>query len=321
MNPQSEMKTGLGLLAGASTGIFWGFPFLVPQVLTGYSPFEIAFGRFFFFGLMGVLFVKKGIAILKALPAADRVRVFLLSAAGFWLYSGILFWSIRQTDGIISPLVLGMLPVTIPLFTPGRKSGGFRFYAGIGLIATGLVLLFFRGEGAAASGVPVFQGRVAGVIGLFVCLGMWTWFSISNSAFLQKRPEISRRDFSSLMGLISLACLLMVSAPALFASGWEGRESLSLYLGFSAVLGIGSSWLANWLWNVASVNLPSEISGTLLVFETLFGVLYTLILQHRLPDGRETIAILLCLAGVLFAITARTGAGKEKSLRPSQITS
>ena len=303
MNGRSEMRTGLGLLAGASTGVFWGVPFLVPQMLPGYSPFEIAFGRFFFFGLMGIFFLKRGISILAELNAMDRFRVFLLSAGGFWLYSSILFWAIRKTDGILSSLVLGMLPVTIPLFTPGRKSGGIGFYSGLFLIGSGLLLLFSGGDGS--SGSSELSGRIPGVIGLFVCLGMWTWFSISNSAFLQRRKEISRRDFSSLMGLISLLCLTIVSVPELAQAHWEGRESLPLYLGFSVILGVGSSWFANWLWNVASVNLPSEISGTLLVFETIFGVLYTLIHHHRLPERHETIAILLCLSGVLLAITAQ----------------
>lgn len=310
MNPTHERSLVLGLLAGASTGIFWGVPFLVPQVLPGYSPFEIAFGRFFFFGLMGVFFAKRAFAILRMLSPADRFRVFLLSASGFWLYSSILFWSIRRTDGIISSLVLGMLPVTIPLFTPGRKRAGAAFPLGLILIASGLILLV-SGGGSIPEIRGLLSARLSGVLGLFVCLGMWTWFSISNSRFLQERNTISRRDFSSLMGLISLGCLLLVSAPALFTAEWAGRDSAWLYLAFSLVLGIGSSWFANWLWNVASVHLPSEISGTLLVFETIFGVLYTLIYQGRLPDVRESIAIALCLAGVLLAILAQIKTGKE----------
>jgi len=286
----------LGLFAGASTGVFWGVPFLVPQVLPGYSAGEIAFGRFFFFGLMGVVFVQKALEILKRLSPRERFQVFLLSACGFWLYSTILFWSIRRTNGILSSLILGMLPVTIPLFTPGRKGGGVGFYFGLLLIAGGLALLFAPGGNRGA------VVAVEGVIGLFVCLGMWTWFSIQNSRFLQARPHISRRDFSSLMGLISLVSLMGVLLPTLLKAQWAERESISLYLGFSAVLGVGSSWFANWLWNVASVNLPSEVSGTLLVFETIFGVLYTLIYQKRLPEAVELLAIVMCLVGVILAV-------------------
>lgn len=286
----------MGLFAGASTGVFWGVPFLVPQVLPGYSAGEIAFGRFFFFGLMGVVFVQKALEILKRLSPRERFQVFLLSACGFWLYSTILFWSIRRTNGILSSLILGMLPVTIPLFTPGRKGGGVGFYFGLLLIAGGLALLFAPGGNRGA------VVAVEGVIGLFVCLGMWTWFSIQNSRFLQARPHISRRDFSSLMGLISLVSLMGVLLPTLLKAQWAERESISLYLGFSAVLGVGSSWFANWLWNVASVNLPSEVSGTLLVFETIFGVLYTLIYQKRLPEAVELLAIVMCLVGVILAV-------------------
>ena len=121
MEPNHDRR--IGLLAGASTGIFWGVPFLAPQILPGFSPVEIAFGRFFFFGVMGLFFVRRGIALLRTLSVRERAQVFALSALGFWLYSSILFWAISMTNGVISSLVLGLLPVTIPLFTPGRRSG------------------------------------------------------------------------------------------------------------------------------------------------------------------------------------------------------
>jgi len=300
---QNKKQLKLGLFAGASTGIFWGVPFLAPQILKGYSSFEIAFGRFFFFGLMGIFFAKRGFAILKSLSLRERVWVFLLSACGFWLYSSILFWSIQKTDGILSSLVLGMLPVTIPLFTPGRRSGGMGFYGGLFLIATGLfILLGGAGVGEVRSLTP---DRVPGVIGLFVCLSMWTGFSISNSRFLQRRREISRRDFSSLMGLISLASMVPLLFVSVDFTEWSGRESLPIYVAVSAVLGIGCSWFANWLWNIASVYFPSEISGTLLVFETIFGVIYTLVFQRRLPETGELLATLLCLIGVPLAVVSQ----------------
>jgi hypothetical protein len=59
------------------------------------------------------------------------------------------------------------------------------------------------------------------------------------------------------------------------------------------------------------VNLPSGIAGTLLVFETIFGVLYTLIHQKRLPGPGELVAILMCLSGVLLAITTQIRAERR----------
>lgn len=300
MEPNHDRR--IGLLAGASTGIFWGAPFLAPQILPGFSPVEIAFGRFFFFGVMGLFFVRRGIALLRTLSVRERAQVFALSALGFWLYSSILFWAISMTNGVISSLVLGLLPVTIPLFTPGRRSGGWRFYSGLIAIAVGLWVLlggvmFGAGEGVAMN--PV------GIGALFLCLAMWTGFAIWNSSFLTLRPAISKRDFSSLMGLVSLLCLTPLALSNLDFGSISDRPDMGLYILVSAILGVGASWFANWLWNVASARLPSSVSGTLLVFETLFGLLYTFIYQQRWPQSFEMLSIVLCLAGVALAIRAQ----------------
>jgi drug/metabolite transporter (DMT)-like permease len=295
---ESSRDFRIGLLAGASTGIFWGVPFLAPQVLPGYSPVEIAFGRFFFFGLVGFVFFRRGLAILKALLPMERGQVFALSALGFWLYSSLLFWSISRTDGVISSLVLGLLPITIPLCSAGMRRRGLSFFGGLLLIASGLLVLVW-GPGLLVS------RDLPGVAGLFTCLAMWTAFAIWNSRFLALRPWLSRRDFSSLMGMMSLLCLLPIAGLELNAGRLTQRPGFAVYAGISAVLGVGSSWFANWLWNAACARLPAGISGTLLVFETLFGLLYTYLWQGRYPHGFELVSIFLCISGVWLAIRAQ----------------
>ena len=81
---ESKKNLSLGILAGISTGVFWGIPFLVPQLLTNYTSLEIAFGRFFFFGFVSLFFIKKVWGIIQKLSGADRLMLFLLSASGFW---------------------------------------------------------------------------------------------------------------------------------------------------------------------------------------------------------------------------------------------
>jgi drug/metabolite transporter (DMT)-like permease len=291
------------LFAGASTGVFWGVPFLAPQVLKGYSSFEIAFGRFFFFGVMGLFFFPRLIRMVRSLSRLELIQVFFLSAMGFWFYSSLLFWSIQETDGVISSLVLGLLPITIPLFTPGRKSGGFLFYGGLILIAAGLGTLLVYPHWNSIESLKPKSGL--GVLGLFTCLLLWTAFAIANSKFLIKRPWISGRDFSSLMGLISMICLLPLFCFFKTDGGWSVRPDLGIYLLISAVLGLGSSWFANWLWNFAAQRIPSEVSGQLLVFETLFGLIYTFLFECRFPHGFEIIAMALSMGGVGLAIFAQ----------------
>ena len=293
----------IGLIAGASTGIFWGVPFLAPQVLTGFSSFEIAFGRFFFFGIMGLFFVRRLMRMIVSFSRLDLLKVFFLSAMGFWFYSSLLFWSIQETDGVISSLILGLLPITIPLFTPGRKSGGVLFYLGLVFIAVGLGVLVLYPRWSSIEMLKPKSGL--GVMGLVVCLMLWTAFAIANSRFLRNRPWISGRDFSSLMGLISMMCLLPFVFFLKGAGEWGSRPGIRMYFVISGILGLGSSWFANWLWNFAAKRIPSEVSGQLLVFETVFGLLYTFWFEHRLPYGFEVVAMTLSLGGVAMAIFAQ----------------
>jgi drug/metabolite transporter (DMT)-like permease len=299
----SEKNVGLGIGAGISTGLFWGFPFLVPQLCSGFSAIEIAFGRFFFFGLISLFFVKKVLKIITALNLRDRLQLLLLSAGGFWLYSTVLFASVQATDGVVSSMVIGLLPISIPLFTRDRQTGGLRFYGGLAILLFGLLNLFLWPLFLEAQTLKA--PSIAGIFGLLASLAMWTWFAIANSKFLHRHPEINRKDFSSVIGVISLVSILPVflinsSLPELIT-----REGFSTYLVWSLVLGFGSSWLANWLWNVCSYHCRPEVSGPLIISETVFGLLYSFAYEARSPHFYEGLSIGLFMIGVFFAVTAK----------------
>ena len=301
---KNDKKVGLGILAGISTGLFWGLPFLVPQMLPDFSSLEISFGRFFFFGLISLLFLKKVIAIIRSLSILDRILLMVLSASGFWFYSILLFWAVHQTGGIISSLIVGLLPISITLTTVfgkgGRKQGGLIFFIGLSAILVGLLVLF---------GFPVFMGleslkppSVFGVLALFSCLALWTWFAINNTRFLQRNPEISGKDFASVIGVVSLVSISPFFLTQVNIAQLIHRDGFNTYLWCSIALGFGSSWLANWLWNVCSFHCPSEISGPLIISETVCGLLYSFIFENRFPHGYEAVAITLFLSGAFMTV-------------------
>jgi drug/metabolite transporter (DMT)-like permease len=72
-------------------------------------------------------------------------------------------------------------------------------------------------------------------------------------------------------------------------------------------LAIGASWLGNGLWNAASKRLPLTLSGQMIVFETLFALLYAFIYDHRLPRPLEITAIALLVAGVSWSVRQHAG--------------
>ena len=64
------------------------------------------------------------------------------------------------------------------------------------------------------------------------------------------------------------------------------------------VLGLFSTWFAFALWNKASTQLPSSITGQLVILETIFALLFIYIIQERWPTVFETAGILCILGGV-----------------------
>src|SRR6202012_20575 len=85
--------------------------------------------------------------------------------------------------------------------------------------------------------------------------------------------------------------------PALAAPRWQTFWAVNL------VLAIGASWLGNGLWNAAAKRLPLTLSGQMIVFETLFALVYGFIYDGRLPRGLEIAAIALLLIGVSWSVS------------------
>ena len=62
--------------------------------------------------------------------------------------------------------------------------------------------------------------------------------------------------------------------------------------------------LGNALWNRASRLLPLTMVGQMIVFETLFALLYGFLWEGRWPTGLEAIAMVLLVSGVLSCASA-----------------
>lgn len=292
-------RLGLGILAGILTGMLWGLVFTVPQALPEFSPLELSLGRYFFFGLASSLTLRRTWAHFRGFPPADRLQVFLLSASGFWLYTILLFWAVNEAGGVLAPLVIGLLPITIPL--AAKRSWRLdRMFAG-GLLLIFLGLLVLQAGPLLQGSAPALSWR--SMIPLLACLVMWTWFGIRNTQFVQKHPE-AKVSLTNLMGLSSFLILAVIGLIAMDLPRLAGHERFLPFVMWSAVIGCGSSWAANLLWNICSKNCPATISGPLVVAETVFALLYTFIFQGRLPTLAESAAITLFGAGVFLAIRA-----------------
>ena len=81
----------------------------------------------------------------------------------------------------------------------------------------------------------------------------------------------------------------------------SGRD-WTLFWIVNALLALGASVIGNHLWNIASRKVPLTLSGQLILFETLFALLYGFIYKQQLPRVLEIAAILLLVAGVMWSM-------------------
>jgi drug/metabolite transporter (DMT)-like permease len=70
----------------------------------------------------------------------------------------------------------------------------------------------------------------------------------------------------------------------------------------NGLLALGASVLGNHLWNIASRRVPVTLAGQLILFETLFALLYGYLYHQRLPRALESAAIVLLVAGVGWSV-------------------
>ena len=299
MPGSTQKRITLGILAGIATGMLWGIVFVVPLALPDFTPLELSLGRYLFFGIASCFTLRRTLSDFKSFSLRDKWQVLALSASGFWLYTILLFWAVNEAGGVLSTLIIGLLPITIPLVAKRSLKLDKFFVLGLSLIFSGLLVLQLAPHVSQA--VPALTAK--GLIPLLSCLVMWTWFGIKNTEFVQKYPA-AKVSLTNLMGLSSFVILAVIGAALVDLPGLLHHPHFGAFIMWSAVIGFGSSWAANVLWNICSKNCPATISGPLVVAETTFGLFYNFAFQARLPTGPEAAAILVFGLGVFLAIRA-----------------
>ena len=95
------------------------------------------------------------------------------------------------------------------------------------------------------------------------------------------------------------ALLLWLAAGSRHRHACARSPSGMLFVLLALAGGLGSSWLATVLWNVASQRLSASLCGQLIVSETLFALLYSFLWDGRWPHAIELAAALLFVLGIL----------------------
>ncbi|MCQ4254704.1 DMT family transporter [Stutzerimonas stutzeri] len=302
------MKQGViyGSLAGAS----WGLVFLSPALLPDFSPLLLSCGRFLMYGVIALLVglpVARG--LLHKLTMADLLTLTRLSLSGNIVYFMLLAAAVQRVGIAPTSLIIGVLPLTITLL--GRNEADApplsRLLWPLSMVLAGIVCINLEallGEGSQSKS---HGDRVLGMVYAMLALACWSWFATDNARCLKRQKHFNSNEWSLLTGVVTgvlAGCMWlaahMIGHPAarveLPAAHWQAFWLVNLAL---AVL---ASWMGYTFWNASTRRLPLTLSGQMVVFETLFALVYGFVYLQRLPTALEGISIALLLGGVCAAV-------------------
>lgn len=302
-----------GFLLGVAACAIWGLIYIFPLMLPDYNPVVIASARFAVYGLACLCLIPIQWCELKTLSVSDWFLAFRLAFFGSLLYYCSLVLSVQWSGAPIAGMFMSWIPVLVAIVANRRskKEGhGVAWKA----LALPLVLIvvgmgvanykefdFILSQGT-TTGTHFWLGVLCAVISLL----LWTWFPIRNAEWLLKNKGKSAKAWATAQGLSVLPVTLvgffvvasLTNPPEVGVLGAEPIKFVLIML----VAGVACSWVGAALWNAMSQRLPPALGGQLIVFETIFSVIYALCWRQTLPPLNMVIGMVMLIGGVLAAL-------------------
>src|SRR5471032_2191584 len=93
----------------------WGVSFVAPLMLDRYSPIQITFGRFFFYGIVSVVIWLSRYRHTRLSPRAWALAM-AYGLAGNVLFSILVSFGIQDTGAEVCIPIIGLLPICVSVF-------------------------------------------------------------------------------------------------------------------------------------------------------------------------------------------------------------
>ncbi|MGZ5201614.1 MAG: DMT family transporter, partial [Telluria sp.] len=271
----------------------------------GFSPLQLAAGRYLAYGIVAAVLIAPSWRRLAGVLTGAEWRA--LASLSFWgniLYFVLLARAV-QTGGIaMTSLIVGLLPVTVTI-VGSREHGAVplaRLAPSLLLSIAGIVCIAWHAMR------PGGSGSLGGLLCAVGALFSWTVYAVKNSRWLARLDHVSAHEWSLLTGVVTGAESLLLAVPAfVLAPGAHAGAEWAYFGAIVTGVAICASVLGNAFWNRASRLLPLTMTGQMILFETLFALLYGFIWEQRFPSPAEALAVLLLVAGVLSCTAAHRG--------------
>ncbi|MFL7980521.1 DMT family transporter, partial [Xanthomonas vasicola] len=285
----------VGVACGIGAGALWGLVFLAPQLLSAFTPLQLAVARYLSYGAVAALVLAPRARQTAArLGRAEWWALVRLSLMGNLIYYVLLGSAVQWAGSAATALIIGLLPVVVTAIgTRAADAVQLRRLAApcvLCVIGVALVALDTVQDDSGQQASDRLT-RIAGLLCAVGALASWSAYSIANARWLRRRPDLSVGDWSLLTGVVTGALALLLAPAALIGSAAHAPLAWASFSGVSLMLGILASVIGNALWNRASRVLPLTLVGQMIVFETVFALLYGFAWEMRLPTLLEQAAI------------------------------
>ena len=301
-----------GVMYGLSACALWGLTYLLPVLLPQYDSLYIAISRAFVMGAVSVILIVLFLSKFKDIRREDWIFAIKLTLIGNLIQPWFLMMSVKYAGVPVAGICFGAVPVLVALISnerSRRKGKPFvhltHLVVPLACIFIGFVMVnyteleeFMANNGASGT---FFLGLLCGLISTL----MWTSYPIRHADWLLEHPQVDPTIWTCAQCVI-----LCPIAAVLYGVIYAFDPSMPSLLGptpvkyviIMAIAGICCSWLATALWNLCSAKLPTALVGQLLVFETIFSVVYGHIFRLQWPTLTLTIGFCLLIAGISVAI-------------------
>lgn len=306
-----------GVLYALLAGLMWGLIFVGPLIVPEYPAVLQSMGRYLALGLIALPIAWLGRVRLRQLGRKDWLTALTLTMMGNLIYYVCLASAIQRTGAPVSTMIIGTLPVVIPVFANllysqrDGKLSWWRLSPALVLIGIGLLCVNIS---ELNQGLPDFSGwrYGSGIALALISVVCWAWYALRNARWLRENPDKHPMMWATAQALVTLpvsllgyiaACLWLNGQTPDFALPFGPRPAM--FIGLMIAIAVLCSWVGALCWNVASQKLPTVILGPLIVFETLAGLLYTFILRQEFPPLLTVSGITLLMVGVVIAVRAK----------------
>ncbi|MDF2528718.1 MAG: hypothetical protein K0S17_3803 [Enterobacter mori] len=288
-----------GVLYALLAGLMWGLIFVGPLIVPEYPAILQSTGRYLALGLIALPLAWLGRARLRQLSRQDWLTALALTMMGNLIYYVCLASAIQRTGAPVSTMIIGTLPVVIPVFAN---------------------LLYSHRDGKLAWS-KMAPALICTAVGL-VCVNIAelrhgqaevdAWYALRNARWLRENPDKHPMMWATAQALVTLPVSLVGYAGACIWLGHQQPDFAQpfgprpwVFIGLMVAIAVLCSWVGALCWNIASQKLPTVILGPLIVFETLAGLLYTFLMRQSVPPLFTACGIALLVVGVVMAVRAK----------------